>query len=243
MSPRDIAQRTTASGVRWLLVSLGLAVVANLVSDVPFYFGTVFPGLNALSDTALYQHNLPLLSLVGPALIAGIGFAGILRIERGRGWTRETRRERARPAFLIAAAAAAFLFLSGIVLGLVLIPIQNVWNPVRMTVRFIVVFAVGVYLLDTAARIDPGSRMGLARAALVLGATAGAVKMLIAIYNGFFPANFPPDFVSSQVEPLLAPGAFLLALFSLCAWIAVYDRILGRLARARAGGWPQPRAA
>jgi len=49
--------------------------------------------------------------------------------------------------------------------------------------------------------------------------------------------------VSSQVEPVLAPSAFLLAVFSLLGWTAVYGRILGRLAQARAGRSPHPRAA
>ncbi|PYR71717.1 MAG: hypothetical protein DMG20_01975 [Acidobacteria bacterium] len=243
MSPEDVANQTTASGVRWLLLCLALAAAADLVLDVPTYFGTVFPALDGISGTASYQRYAPLMSLAVPAVIGVIGFAGILRIERGRGWTRETRAERARPAFFVAAAAATFLFGSGLALDLIYGAMEDVWNPVRMTVRFVVVLAVGVYLLETAARIDPGSRMEPAKTVLVLGVFAAAVRMLIAMYNGFVAANSPSNFVSSQVEPVLAPSAFLLAVFSLLGWTAVYGRILGRLAQARAGRSPHPRAA
>src|SRR5439155_905877 len=75
--------------------------------------------LDGISGTASYQRYAPLMSLAVPAVIGVIGFAGILRIERGRGWTRETRAERARPAFFVAAAAATFLFGSGLALDLI----------------------------------------------------------------------------------------------------------------------------
>ena len=243
MGPSDSANPATASGVRWLLVSLGLAAVADLVMDVPVYFGTALPELEALFMTASYQLYAPILSVVVPTGVGLIGFAGILRIERGRGWTREWQGERARPAFFVAAAAAVFLFGSGLVVELVYGPMEAVWNPVRMTVRFVVVLAVGVYLFGTAARIDPGSRIGLAKTVLVVGTLAAAARMLIAIYNGFFASKSPVDFVSSQIEPLLSPAAFLFAVVSLFGWFAVYHRILGRLAWVRARGTPQPRLA
>jgi len=168
-----------------------------------------------------------------------IGFVGILRIERGRGWTREWRGERARPALFVAAAAAAFLFGSGVVLALTRDPIEVIWNSVRMTARFVIVLAGGVYLLETSARIDPGSRSGLATTAFVVGTFAGGVRMLIAIYNGLVASTVPADFVRGQVEPLLAPAAFVLAVLSLFGWVVVYDRIRGGLARMRAEGMPQ----
>src|SRR2546425_9007194 len=213
MGPSDSANPATASGVRWLLLSLGLAAVADLVMDVPVYFGTALPELEALFMTASYQLYAPILSVVVPTGVGLIGFAGILRIERGRGWTREWRGERARPAFFVAAAAALFLFGSGLVVELVYGPVEAVWNPVRMTVRFVV------------------------------GTFAAAARMLIAIYNGFFASESPVDFMSSQVEPLLSPAAFLFAVVSLFGWFAVYNRILGRLAWVRARGTPQPRLA
>jgi len=209
--------------------------------DVPFYFGPALPGLQALSATPSYQLYAPILSIAVPTVVGLIGLAGILRIERGRAWTREWQGERARPAFFVAAAAAAFLFCSGLVLELVSGPIEAVWNPIRMTVRFVVVLAVGAYLLGTAARIDSGSRIGLAKTMLVVGTFAAAVRMLIAIYNGFLASKSPVDFVSAQVEPVLSPAAFLFAVVSLFGWFAVYYRILGRLPWARAGGRPQPR--
>ena len=241
MGQRVSANPATASGVRWLLLSLALAAVADLVMDVPSYFGPALPRLQALSATASYQVYAPILSVVVPTGVGLIGFAGVLRIERGRGWTREWKGERARPAFFVAAAAAAFLFGSGLVVELVYGSMETVWNPIRMTVRFAVVLAVGVYLLETAARIDAGSRIGLAKTMLVVGTFAAAVRMLIAIYNGFFASESPVDFVSSQLEPVLSPAAFLFAVVSLFGWFAVYYRILGRLPSARAGGRPQPR--
>src|SRR2546426_11641728 len=85
MGPSDSANPATASGVRWLLLSLGLAAVADLVMDVPVYFGTALPELEALFMTASYQLYAPILSVVVPTGVGLIGFAGILRIERGRG--------------------------------------------------------------------------------------------------------------------------------------------------------------
>src|SRR5437870_1257803 len=47
MSHRLFADSATASGVRWLVISLMLAAVGDLVLDVPYYFGTAIPGLAA----------------------------------------------------------------------------------------------------------------------------------------------------------------------------------------------------
>src|SRR2546427_4702036 len=113
MGHRDFANPVTASGVRWLLVSLVLAAVADLVTDVPSYFGTALPVLGALSGTASYERYSPILSVVVPTMVGVIGFGGLLRIERGRGWTRDWRGARARPPLLAAAIAPAFLFGSG----------------------------------------------------------------------------------------------------------------------------------
>ena len=239
MGHRLFADSATASGVRWLLISLVLAAVGDLVLDVPYYFGTLIPGLSALSGGTSDRLYVSVLSVALPTVIGPIGFVGILRIERGRGWTRKWRGERARPALFLAAAAAAFLFASGLVLALARDPVEVIWNSVRMTARFVVVFAGGVYLFDTAARIDAGSRSRLATTALIVGTFAAAVRMLIAVYNGLVVSTAPADFVRSQVEPLLAPAAFVLAVFSLFSWVAVYDRILGRVARMRAGRMPQ----
>ena len=241
MGHRDFANPVTASGVTWLLVSLVLAAVADLVTDVPSYFGTALPVLGTLSGTASYERYSPILIVVVPTMVGVIGFGGILRIERGRGWTRDWRSERARPALLAASIAAAFLFGSGLVLELFHVSTEDAWNPVRMTVRFVLVLAVGVYLLETAARIDPGPRIRFAKSALVVGAFAAAVRMFIAIHNGFFASKSASDFVSSQVEPLLSPAAFVLAVVSLFGWFAIYIRILGRFAPIRAGGRAQQR--
>jgi len=239
MGHRLFGDSATASGVRWLLIALLLAAVGDLVLDVPYYFGTVIPGLAALSGRSSYRLYASVLSVALPTVIGPIGFVGILRIERGRGWTREWRGERARPALFVAAAAAAFLFGSGVVLALTRDPIEVIWNSVRMTARFVIVLAGGVYLLETSARIDPGSRSGLATTAFVVGTFAGGVRMLIAIYNGLVASTVPADFVRGQVEPLLAPAAFVLAVLSLFGWVVVYDRIRGGLARMRAEGMPQ----
>src|SRR3989442_1297531 len=179
MAHRLIADSATASGVRWLLLSLALAAVGDLVLDVPYYFGGVIPGLGALSGGTSYGLYTSVLSVALPAVIGPIGFVGILRIERGRGWTREWRGERARPALFVAGAAAAFLFGTGLALALTRDPVEVVWNSVRMSARFVVVLAGGVYLLETAARINPGYRRALAMTAFVVGSSASGVRLLI----------------------------------------------------------------
>src|SRR2546427_42066 len=135
MGHRDFANPVAASGVRWLLVSLVLAAVADLVTDVPSYFGTAFPVLGALSGTASYERYSPILIVVVPTMVGVIGFGGILRIERGRGWTRDWRSEGARPALLAASIAAAFLFGSGLVLELFHVSTEDAWNPDRLPAR------------------------------------------------------------------------------------------------------------
>ena len=239
MGHRLFGDSATASGVRWLLISLVLAAVGDLVLDVPYYFGAFIPGLGGLPGGASYRLYVSVLSVALPTVIGPIGFVGILRIERGRGRTRKWQEERARSALFVAFAAAVFLFGSGLALALAREPAVVVWNSVRMTARFVVVFAGGLYLLDTAARIDPGSGSGLATTAFVVGTFGGAVRMLIAIYNGLVASTVPADFVRGQVEPLLAPAAFVLAVLSLFGWVVVYDRIRGGLAPMRAEGTPQ----
>src|SRR2546427_9939666 len=118
MGHRDFANPVTASGVTWLLLSLVLAAVADLVTDVPAYFGTAFPVLGALSGTASYERYSPILSVVVPTMVGVIGFGGILRIERGRGWTRDWRGGGARPALLAGSIAPAVLVGSGLLFGL-----------------------------------------------------------------------------------------------------------------------------
>src|SRR2546427_10591106 len=113
MGHRDFANPVTASGVRWLLVSLVLAAVADLVTDVPSYFGTAFPVLGALSGTASYERYSPILSVVVPTMVGVIGFGGILQIERGRGWTRDWRGGRALPPGPSPSLAPGVRFRSG----------------------------------------------------------------------------------------------------------------------------------
>src|SRR5438093_10408758 len=162
MSHRLFADSATASGVRWLVISLMLAAVGDLVLDVPYYFGTVIPGLAALSNRSSYRLYASVLSVALPTVIGPIGFVGILRIERGRDWTGEWRGAQARPALFVAAAAAVFLFASGGVLASAPDPIDVIWNSVRTTARFVVVLAGGVYRPETPARHAPVPRNALA---------------------------------------------------------------------------------
>src|SRR5437870_11708026 len=128
MGHRLFGDSATASGVRWLLIALLLAAVGDLVLDVPYYFGTVIPGLAALSGRSSYRLYASVLSVALPTVIRPIGFVGILLIERGRGWTREWRAARARPAVCVAAAAAALLVGSGVVLALTRAPMDVTRN-------------------------------------------------------------------------------------------------------------------
>src|SRR5437867_10457121 len=135
MSHRLFADSATASGVRWLVISLMLAAVGDLVLDVPYYFGTAIPGLAALSGRSSYRLYSSVLSVALPTIIGPIGFVGIFRIERGRGWTGEWRGERARPAVFLAAPAARARFASGGVLALARDPLQRLGHPVPATAR------------------------------------------------------------------------------------------------------------
>src|SRR2546427_1831779 len=110
MSHRLFADSATASGVRWLVISLMLAAVGDLVLDVPYYFGTAIPGLAALSGRSSYRLYSSVLSVALPTIIGPIGFVGIFRIERGRGWTGEWRGGGGPPPLVFAGAGAAVLF-------------------------------------------------------------------------------------------------------------------------------------
>src|SRR2546422_8240588 len=111
MSHRLFADSATASGVRWLVISLMLAAVGDLVLDVPYYFGTAIPGLAVLSGRSPYRLYSSVLSVALPTIIGPIGFVGIFRIERGRGWTGEWRAGGGAPTpFLPAAAAGVSVF-------------------------------------------------------------------------------------------------------------------------------------
>src|SRR5947209_20467007 len=114
MSHRLFADSATPSGVRWLVISLMLAAVGDLVLDVPYYFGTAIPGLAALSGRSPYRLYSSVLSVALPTIIGPIGFVGIFRIERGRGWTGEWRVERARAGFFGGGGAGGFLFAYGV---------------------------------------------------------------------------------------------------------------------------------
>src|SRR3989442_2928403 len=133
MSHRQFADSATASGVRWLVISLMLAAVGDLVLDVPYYFGTAIPGLAALSGRSPYRLYSSVLSVALPTIIGPIGFVGIFRIERGRGWTGEWRGERGRPAPFFAAAGAAVLFPSGGGLRLWRDAHEHICGSVRVT--------------------------------------------------------------------------------------------------------------
>src|SRR5438093_13271033 len=133
MGRRLLEDSATASGVRWLVISLLLAAVGDLVLDVPYYFGTVIPGLATLSGRSSYRLYSSVLSVALPTIIGPIGFVGILRIERGRGWTGEWRGGRARPALFVAAAVAVFLFASGVVLASARDPIEVLRHWVPLT--------------------------------------------------------------------------------------------------------------
>src|SRR3989441_13200462 len=109
MGQRLFADSAAASGVRWLLVSLVLAAVGDLVLDVPYYFGTVIPGLSALSGADSYRLYTSVLSVALPAGICPVGFVGILRIEGGPVWTRKAHDVRVRPPTFVALSAPAFL--------------------------------------------------------------------------------------------------------------------------------------
>src|SRR3989442_8273538 len=109
-----------------------------------------------MSAWASYERYSPILIVVVPTMVGVSGFGGILRIERGRGWTRDWRGEGARPALPAASIAAAFLFGSRLVLELFHVSTEDARNPVRMTVRFRLLLAVGVDLFGAASRIHPG---------------------------------------------------------------------------------------
>src|SRR5437870_9977861 len=112
MGHRLFGDSATASGVRWLLIALLLAAVGDLVLDVPYYFGTVIPGLAALSGRSSYPLYSSVLSVALPTIIGPIGFVGIFRIERGRGWTGEWRGGGGRRALFVAGPGAGGLLAS-----------------------------------------------------------------------------------------------------------------------------------
>src|SRR2546425_13129578 len=105
MSRRLFADSAIASGARWLVISLVLAAVGDLVLAVPNYFGTMIPGLAALSDKSSYRLYASVLSVSLPTVAGPTGFLGILPDERGPGWPPARRGDGARRASFLAADA------------------------------------------------------------------------------------------------------------------------------------------
>src|SRR3989442_8438057 len=100
MGQRLFADSAAASGVRWLLVSLVLAAVGDLVLDLPYYFGTVIPGLSALSGADSYRLYTSVFSVALPAVITPNRVSGLPRLARGRVWTPQFHEARGRaPVF------------------------------------------------------------------------------------------------------------------------------------------------
>src|SRR2546422_10930212 len=152
MSHRLFADSATASGVRWLVISLMLAAVGDLVLDVPYYFGTAIPGLAVLSGRSPYRLYSSVLSVALPTIIGPIGFVGIFRIERGRGWTGEWRGGGGMRAVVFLAAGAEVLIASWGVLGLWRVPIEATLNSFLICPRVPLVRPCGGYLLTSPAR-------------------------------------------------------------------------------------------
>src|SRR5256712_10336553 len=118
MGQRLFADSAAASGVRWLLVSLVLAAVGDLVLDVPYYFGTVIPGLSALSGADSYRLYTSVLSVALPAVLGTTGFVGILPTAPGPAWNPQWHEDRASAALPVALPSSAFLFRCGVGLPL-----------------------------------------------------------------------------------------------------------------------------
>jgi hypothetical protein len=210
----------TEAGVRLLLYSLVFTVITGIL-------------LNALSDLGAILIGF---AVALPSVAALIGFVGILLIERGRAPEADGARRRARSALLVAAAAAAFLFASGLVLGFVYLPSAALWIAFRTGARFLAVLAVGLYLLWTAERIDPAFSRPLAEIALAFGAISAALGTGIAGSIAFGLVDAQSEIVASGGLLLLAISAFLFGLVSLISWVVVYSEILGR--SPGFGGWP-----
>src|SRR5712691_12528988 len=153
------SKRPTEAGSRLLIYSLVLTVMTGIV-------------LNALSDLGAALVGF---AVVLPSAAALIGFAGIVFIERAKGRVRDSSRTRARAALFTAISAAAFLFASGLLLGVIYVPAADVWNALRIAARFIAVLTVGLYLLWTAERIDPAFSRPLAEIALGFGVISAAL--------------------------------------------------------------------
>ena len=181
--------------------------------------------LNALSDLGAILVGF---AVVLPSAAALLGFAGIAFIERVKGQVHDSSRTRARAALLVAIAAAAFLFGSGLLLGVVYLPAPDLWNALRIGARFIAVLTVGLYLLWKAERIDPAFSRPLAEIALGFGVISAAIATCVTLVVAFHVLDAQSELVVSGGLLFLAISAFLLGLVSLISWVVVYSEILGR---------------
>jgi len=205
------------AGLRFIMVSLSVAAVAMALPQFVITFvvpSTVLvPGLHLLL--------LPGIFLTLYAAIAVSGFAGFLTLEwnRATGPTRNGWRWDAPClAGVLAVLAAASFFGSGIALGYVYLPEDNIVRGVHLFAVPALALCAGLYLFWTAQRMDPDATI-LRRLALSLG----IASVVLAMTTRLGPTSDDP-------VPALVLGlsATITGMFSLLAWIVVYGGIYGK---------------
>lgn len=174
----------TERGLRWLALSLALALAAGVVSlaDVLGVMTSSMPD-RGVELTAIGTWEFLLFASVLP------GFAGFWRVRQGQqeyGPGHASDVKRGTYAFAVGAAGAAALFVTGLVLGAVYIPNSTAFGLALRTVHhiapaFFVPF-LGLFLLFTLWRLSARTVrwLGLGALALSLFVTGLGVVLLYA---------------------------------------------------------------
>ena len=202
----DASLRTlTQSGLRWLVLSLCLALTANLFA-LGFYLVGNF---TALSLPLNYAWEFFLLASVVP------GFMGFWRIRQGRleyGTGHETDVRRGTVALVVGAVSATGFVITGFMLGFVYVPASA---PLGWSIRAVHGFAptlietfIGLFLLLTIWRLGTGSSRRVAVGAFLLGVLAPVVLL-------------------GYLVPFLAAVPTLSSILWLAAYLLVVMRLRG----------------
>jgi hypothetical protein len=205
----DIVRTLTERGLRWVVVSLAVALGANLVALGYFLAVTAGHALDvgtwtlvwALWETLLFASVLP-------------GFLGFWRMRQGKreyDSKHETNMRWASVAFVLGAVSALVFFGTGLVLGFVYVPATTAlgwtFRAARQIAPNLVVVFVGLFLLWTIWRLGTASSRWVAAGAFL----SGFLALVLSVLTVMYPLPTGAWEMALVAVPVLSVGLWLVA--------------------------------